>query len=230
MPELPWEKWYPTNWASEPGLRQCDAATRGIWFEAINTMMLHQTDSVSGTIEELASLCFCRVSQMELAIEQIRKFNVGIVGTKGEQNANIILTCRKRTRDCHIKEIRRFAGVQSGNKRRTNTSDDVGTKREQPSASASVYASTSASSPKEGSVRETKRPTIEEVKLVVAKCGLPESDAIWFWNKCEANGWTNGGQKIKSWVHVIAAWKAAGYMPSQKSNKQQQSKQQSGNF
>lgn len=62
----------------------------------------------------------------------------------------------------------------------------------------------------------SKNPSLEEVKLCVSKTGLPESDAVWFWNKCESNGWTNGGQKIKSWSHTIAAWKAAGYMPSQK--------------
>jgi hypothetical protein len=61
-----------------------------------------------------------------------------------------------------------------------------------------------------------KTPTLEEVKACVLEASLPESDAVWFWNKCESNGWTNGGQKIKSWRHTIAAWKAAGYLPSQK--------------
>jgi hypothetical protein len=66
-----------------------------------------------------------------------------------------------------------------------------------------------------------KIPTLEEVKLCCAKTGLPDSDAVWFWNKEEGNGWTNGGKKIKSWPHTIAAWKAAGYMPSQKNNQPQ---------
>lgn len=70
---------------------------------------------------------------------------------------------------------------------------------------------------KEKEKKKNKVPvTLDEVKLVVAKTGLPESDAVWFWNKCEGNGWTNGGKPIKSWPNVIAAWKAAGYMPSQK--------------
>lgn len=60
------------------------------------------------------------------------------------------------------------------------------------------------------------KATLEEVKLVCQKTGVPESDAIWFWHKCEANGWTNGGKPIKSWPHTIASWKAAGYLPSQK--------------
>jgi hypothetical protein len=63
------------------------------------------------------------------------------------------------------------------------------------------------------------KATLEEVKLCCAKAGLPESDAEWFWNKCEANGWTNGGKPILSWPHTIASWKSAGYMPSQKASK-----------
>lgn len=72
----------------------------------------------------------------------------------------------------------------------------------------------------EPSQKRFRPPTLEEVKLVTAKTGLPESDAVWFWNKCEGNGWTNGGEKIKRWPNVIAAWKAAGYMPSQKFKQQ----------
>lgn len=72
---------------------------------------------------------------------------------------------------------------------------------------------------KEGKGKEEKgrgTPTLEQVKLCCAKAGLPESDAIWFFNKCEGNGWLVNGRPIKSWMHVIAAWKAAGYMASQK--------------
>lgn len=61
------------------------------------------------------------------------------------------------------------------------------------------------------------KPTIEETKLYCAKAGISEPDAEWFWNKCEGNGWTNGGQKIKSWRHTLTSWKTAGYLPSQKS-------------
>jgi len=76
----------------------------------------------------------------------------------------------------------------------------------------------------------SKHPSLEEVKLCCSKTGLPDSDAIWFWNKCEANGWTNGGNKIKSWPHTIASWKAAGYLPSQKKNPPKSDRPVGGNF
>lgn len=46
--------------------------------------------------------------------------------------------------------------------------------------------------------------------------GLPESDARWFFHKCQANGWTNGGREIKSWQDTIRSWKHGGYLPSQR--------------
>lgn len=142
MPELPWEKWYPTNWASEPGLRLCEAATRGIWFEAVNTMMLQQTDHISGTIEQLANLCICRTPQMQLAVEQLKEFKVADVRM---QNECIILTCRKRTRDCQISDLRRDAAKSRWCKHDANAMQTPmqvqHAKGYAPSASASAYAS-----------------------------------------------------------------------------------------
>ena len=137
MPELPWEKWYPTNWASEPGLRLCEAATRGIWFEAVNTMMLKQTDHVSGTVEQLAALCVCRVPQMHLAIEQLKSFDVADVTM---QNECITLTNRRRKRGSKIREIRSNAAKSRWNnscKLDANAPESAHAR----SASASAYAS-----------------------------------------------------------------------------------------
>lgn len=61
-----------------------------------------------------------------------------------------------------------------------------------------------------------RRPGMEEVKLFCAKAGIPDSDAEWFFYKCEGNGWTNGGQPIKRWGPTLTSWKTAGYLPSQK--------------
>lgn len=58
--------------------------------------------------------------------------------------------------------------------------------------------------------------TYEEVAEFCKSIGLPESDAEYFFNKCEGNGWLNGGKKIKDWRATIRSWKAAGYMPSTK--------------
>lgn len=76
-----------------------------------------------------------------------------------------------------------------------------------PITSSSAY-------PGKGVQGET--PTLEAVLLACAKAGIASSDGEWFWNHCEGNGWTNNGHPIKSWPRTLAAWKAAGYLPSQK--------------
>jgi hypothetical protein len=78
--------------------------------------------------------------------------------------------------------------------------------------------------------KDKRKATLEEVKLCCVKAGLPESDAVWFWNKCEGNGWTNGGKPILSWPHTIASWKAGGYMPSQKNGQHPKFRKPGGNF
>ncbi len=83
----------------------------------------------------------------------------------------------------------------------------------------------------QGQRQDKDRPSLDEVKLCCSKAGLPESDAVWFWNKCQGNGWTNGGKPIKSWPHTIASWKAGNYMPSQKNGQSKASNRPvGGNF
>lgn len=82
---------------------------------------------------------------------------------------------------------------------------------------------------KSGKGSLSKNPSLEEVKLSCQNQAISESDAVWFWNKCEGNGWTNGGKAIKSWPHVLSSWKAAGYLPSQK-NAVAASRPPGGNF
>lgn len=60
--------------------------------------------------------------------------------------------------------------------------------------------------------------SIEEVKKFCAEEGIAESDAEWFWFKCEANSWTNGGNPIRNWKATLKCWKAGLYLPSQKRN------------
>lgn len=69
------------------------------------------------------------------------------------------------------------------------------------------------------------RGTREEVIAFCAEVGLPQTDADYFFDKCEGSGWKNGGNPIKDWRATIRSWKAAGYMPSQKAAKLPPSRQ-----
>lgn len=56
----------------------------------------------------------------------------------------------------------------------------------------------------------------EEISEYCAEIGLPSSDGIACFDKWQGNGWKNNGEPIKDWKATIRAWKANGYMPSQK--------------
>jgi len=69
-----------------------------------------------------------------------------------------------------------------------------------------------------GSRASKARPhTREAFDAFFRELGLYPRDAEATWNKWEGNNWTNGGKKIACWKSTVRAWKASGYMPSQKS-------------
>ena len=65
--------------------------------------------------------------------------------------------------------------------------------------------------------KSKSRGTIDEIKAFVIELGLPESDGEATFHKWDGNGWMNGKAPIVNWKSTIRSWKAAGYMPSQKS-------------
>lgn len=58
--------------------------------------------------------------------------------------------------------------------------------------------------------------TSEEASAYCVEIGLPASDGTACFDKWQGNGWKNNGEPIKDWKATIRAWKANGYMPSQK--------------
>lgn len=67
-------------------------------------------------------------------------------------------------------------------------------------------------------VKVMKRPSIDEVKeyFQTKEVGLPQSDAVWFWNHLETQDWKINGKPMKSWHTAVTAWKIQKYFPSMK--------------
>lgn len=114
----------------------------------------------------------------------------------------------ERQKQADFRASRSESGKAGANKRWHSHSTAIVLPMAKHSSSSSSY-----------NISKRGRATLEEVELCCAKTGIAQSDAVWFWNKCEANGWTNGGKPIRSWAHTLASWKAAGYLPSQKQPK-----------
>lgn len=56
----------------------------------------------------------------------------------------------------------------------------------------------------------------QEVLAELAKIGLPETDAIWFYNKMQRDGWSFGGVKILDWEATVASFNKHKFFPSQR--------------
>lgn len=136
----------------------------------------------------------------------------------------------ERKKQTEYRERQRLKGIASGRKRATEPKPQlnrgslpvghlVGSGYEPEGNSPSPSPSPISTSTK---VLTKSSGTLDEVKAFIKELGLPETDAVWFFHKCEGNGWTNGGKKIKDWRATIRAWRAAQYMPSQKQIRGQQ--------
>lgn len=59
--------------------------------------------------------------------------------------------------------------------------------------------------------------SLDEIMAFCKEVGLFPRDAEYLFHKWEGCGWKNGKASIKNWQATIRAWKAQGYLPSQKS-------------
>jgi hypothetical protein len=63
---------------------------------------------------------------------------------------------------------------------------------------------------------ENENEGLEKVRGFSRGEGIPLDDADWFFWKCHANGWTNGGKPILDWKATIRSWWKGRFFPSQK--------------
>lgn len=165
MPELPWKKFYPQDWKADPQLSRCSPATRGIWMDAIASMMLSNTDHISGTDAELARDCRCSEAEIQAANDELRRANVCKISM---QNGCKTWTCRRLERELNVSKSRSNAAskrwgsdAKPMQKDNANTLHDVNANSHARSASASVYASVSASELEWGCKGETADCALE---------------------------------------------------------------------
>ena len=135
MPELPWRKWFPQDWLSDPGVTVCSPATRGIWADAICSMMLSCKYEIHGTPEALSRICRCSADEFMNAVDELCSTGSAEVE---KQDGSIIVTNRRMKREANISEIRRKAGKSPKSTRNKHEA-----KVQASSASASASASAS---------------------------------------------------------------------------------------
>ncbi len=83
-------------------------------------------------------------------------------------------------------------------------------------AAAAPHPLRTVKEPREAPSKPAALPSLDEILIFVQELALPPSDGESCYWKWEANGWTNQGEPIRNWKATIRAWKASGYLPSQK--------------
>jgi hypothetical protein len=97
MGKFPFMQYVPKEWLSDPQVSQCKPGTRGIWWDAISAM--HEMDrcgQLSGTLENLARVCRCRVDEMRAAADDLRSTGAADVT---ECNGIVTLVNRRMFRE-----------------------------------------------------------------------------------------------------------------------------------
>ncbi len=141
---------------------------------------------VTGTPPQLARLCRCDTADMLPALLELQSTGAANVSERG---GVYTVVCRRMKKAEDLSKVRAEAGSKGGAKRKQ----------------------------REG-VPEYEDES-EGLRIVVEfgkSDGIGERDAEWFFLKCHANGWTNGGKPILDWKNTLRSWQRAGYLPSQK--------------
>jgi len=138
---------YTGDWMKDPALSMCAPSTRGIWVDLLCAMYEQDHDRtgiIQGTLEQLARVCRCNVSELRNALDELEKTGAANVTfplhvTPG--NSEITVTSRRLYRE-HIQ--------------RTSTAERVAKHREKRKCNDALSVSVSVSTSKQGKVVEQK--------------------------------------------------------------------------
>jgi hypothetical protein len=115
MTSLPWMKFYPADWRSDPALRMCSLAARGLWMEMLAVMhessprglLLINGKSISNL--QLASLCGTSVDEVTPLLSELE--NSGVFSRK----KNDVIFSRRMEKDENKSRKNKENGKLGGN-------------------------------------------------------------------------------------------------------------------
>ena len=112
---------------------------------------------------------------------------------------------QEREKQAVWREKSRKGGVNSAQLRASNNSKGGSRVVEFGSNQKATLQSSSSSSERES---KNGHPDLEAVKLLCAKAGLPETEAVKFFHHYESNGWKVGKNKMVSLNGCVGGWAA----------------------
>lgn len=135
--DRPWVKWYWADWRSDPGLRVCSLAARGLWAEMLGIM--HEADTyghllINGsapTAKQIAALVSATPGQVEALLAELKAAGVPSFTAEG------VIYSRRMVRDRERQERDKANGKKGGNPSLNggvNPPDNGGDKAHMPEA------------------------------------------------------------------------------------------------
>lgn len=198
MSQMPWTKWFCCDWLGDRKLGRCSPSTRGIWADAVMTMIEEKTDRITGTDAELARDCRCTEADILSAHDELKMHDCCDCS---EQNGCKTWVCRRLHRQLELSQIRRSAAEERW---KHDAKEDAKTYKHTHASSAS--ASASASEIRDVAEKGFTKPTPEEVqKYAESICfKLTGHD---FCDYYESVGWMVGKKHMKDWRACVRTWK-----------------------
>jgi len=174
------------------GVQSLSYHHRGIWFELL--MLMHCSEQRGRLVLAGKPMPNLNLARLLGLSEQETSNAVEILVASGVANRdqNGTLFNRRMVREEELRQKRREIGSKGGSKTSAN--------REQTPDNDNGIENSG----------------LERVREFARGKGIGKEDADWFYWKGTGNGWTNGGKPILDWKATLLSWHRAGYLPSQK--------------
>lgn len=130
--KLPWLKFFPSDWLSDPALGRCSPTTRGIWIDMV--CLMHQsggTGEISCSLDEFSRICRCSPDEANKALEEL---NLTKTADVTFCNSLVTVTNRRMKRDYKYRydtrlRVQRYRSNASSNKSVTQEMSEVRVQR-----------------------------------------------------------------------------------------------------
>lgn len=98
--------------------------------------------------------------------------------------------------------------IAQGNKKEPSHADTAPVTEKHASVAAVSGAGHEGTGTAPRQSKRFQKPTMYELKLAVAKSGMPETEATKFFNHHESKGWMIGKSPMRSWTAALGTWKS----------------------
>lgn len=189
----PWLKFYPTDWRSDPALRMCSLASRGLWIEMI--ALMHEAVPyghllVAGRSPTDAQIAVLAGAPSDQIPELLGELEAAGVFSRTKDG---VIYSRKMTRTAKKAAIARKNGKNGGNPALCNKRENLPSdnqkptnrvKPQKPEARNQNIPEANASGRAASESADPKKEFWEKAKAFLSKNGIPQSQSGSFIGKC----------------------------------------------